>query len=47
MKLNESNGPLLVAGHKYESIWTKTAEVKIWESNRQNSSSAIGRFYNS
>ena len=35
MKLNQGKCDLLVAVHKYESIWSKIGETKIWEYNRQ------------
>ena len=35
MKLNEDKCHLPIAGHKYESIWEKITETKIWESNKQ------------
>ena len=32
MKLNEDKRHLLVSGHKYETIWAKIGEARIWES---------------
>ena len=31
MKLNEGKCHLLVAGHRYESLWAKIGETRIWE----------------
>ena len=35
MKLNADKCHLLVAGHKYESVWAKIGNEKIWESNEE------------
>lgn len=35
MKLNESKCHLLIAGHKYEHIFTTIGNVKIWETQRE------------
>ena len=35
MKLNEDKHHLLVSGHKYENVWTKMPEEKIWENAKQ------------
>ena len=35
MKLNEDKCHLLIAGNKYESIWAKICETKMWEFNKQ------------
>ena len=32
MKLNEDKCHLLVAGHRYESLWANIGETRIWES---------------
>ena len=32
MKLNEDKCHFLVAGHRYESLWAKIGETRIWES---------------
>ena len=35
MKLNEDKCHLLIAGKKYESVWVKIGESKVWESKKQ------------
>ena len=35
MKLNEDKCHLLVAGHRYESLWAKIGETRIWESKNE------------
>ena len=35
MKLNEDRCHLLVAGHRYESLWAKIGESRIWESENE------------
>ena len=35
MKLKEDKCYLLAGGHKHESIWAKSGDTKIWESNKQ------------
>ena len=35
MKLNEDTCHRLVAGHRYESLWTKIGETRIWESKNE------------
>ena len=35
MKLNEDKCHFLVGGYKYESIWAKIGDARIWESNKQ------------
>ena len=35
MKLNKDKCHLLVSGHKYENIWFKIKDEKIWESAKQ------------
>ena len=35
MKLNQSNGHLLVAGHRHETLWVNIGETKIWENNNE------------
>ena len=35
MKLKKDKCYLLIAGQKYEIIWAKIGETKIWESNKQ------------
>ena len=35
MKLNEGKCNLLVAGHRYESLWAKIGETRIWESKNE------------
>ena len=32
MKLNEDKCHLLLAGHRYETLWANTGETRIWES---------------
>ena len=35
MKLNKERRHLLVLGHKYENVWVKMMDEKIWESAKQ------------
>ena len=35
MKLNEDKCHLLVAGHRYESLWAKIGETRIWENKNE------------
>ena len=35
MKLNNGECHLLVSGHKYENVWVKMGDEKIWESAKQ------------
>ena len=35
MKLNQDKCHLLVSGHKYENVWAKIGNAKIWESKKQ------------
>ena len=35
MKLNKEKCHLLVLGHKYENVWVKMVDEKIWESAKQ------------
>ena len=35
MKLNEGKCHHLVAGHRYESLWAKIGETRIWESKNE------------
>ena len=35
MKLNNDKCHLLVLGHKYENVWVKIGNEKIWESAKQ------------
>ena len=35
MKLNKDKCHLLVAGHRYETLWTKIRETRIWESKNE------------
>ena len=35
MKLNKDKCHLLVSGHKYENVWVKMGDEKIWESAKQ------------
>ena len=32
MELNEDKHHLLVTGHRYETLWAKIGETRIWES---------------
>ena len=34
LKLNAGKCHLVISGHKYESVWAKVGETKIWEENR-------------
>ena len=34
MKLNKDKCHLLVSGHKYENVWVKMGDEKIWESGK-------------
>ena len=36
MKVNKEKCQLLISGHKYENVWVKTGDEKIWESEKQN-----------
>ena len=36
MKLNKDKCNLLVSRHKYENVWVKMGDTKIWESAKQN-----------
>ena len=42
MKLNEDKCHLLIGGYKYESIWAKIGDARIWESEK---TKAIGSTY--
>ena len=35
MKLNEDKCHLLVAGHRYETLWANIGETRIWEGNNE------------
>ena len=35
MKLNEVKCHLLVAGHRYETLWANIGETRIWESKNE------------
>ena len=35
MKLNEDKCHLLVAGHRYETLWANIGEARIWESKNE------------
>ena len=35
MKLNEDKCHLLVAGHRYETLWANIGETRIWESKNE------------
>ena len=35
MKVNKEKCQLLISGHKYENVWVKTGDEKIWESEKQ------------
>ena len=35
MKLNEDKCHLIVARHRYESLWAKIGETRIWESKNE------------
>ena len=35
MKLNQEKCYILVSGHKYENIWAKVGQMKIWECRKQ------------
>ena len=35
MKLNKGKSHLLASGHKYENVWVKIGDEKIWESAKQ------------
>ena len=35
LKLNEDKCHLLVAGHRYETLWDKIEETRIWESKNE------------
>ena len=35
MKLNKDKCHLLVSGHKYEDVWVKMGDEKIWETAKQ------------
>ena len=35
MKLNKDKCHLLVSGHKYENVWVKMEDEKIWGSGKQ------------
>ena len=35
MKFNKNKCHLLVSGHKYENVWVKMGDEKIWESAKQ------------
>ena len=35
MKLNEDKSHSLVAVHRYETLWAKTGETRIWESKNE------------
>ena len=34
MKLNKNKCHLLVSGHKYENVWVKLGDEKIWKSTK-------------
>ena len=35
IKVNKEKCQLLISGHKYENVWVKTGDEKIWESEKQ------------
>ena len=35
MKLSKDKCHILVSGHKYENVWVKMGDAKIWESEKQ------------
>ena len=35
LKLNEDKCHLIISGHKFENVWVKIGDTKIWESQRQ------------
>ena len=35
MKLNEEKCHLVVAGHKFESVWAQIGDSRIWETNTE------------